>query len=731
MAEIQKELIEKRTANSKTFDLGNGRRQLVTHIGAIHYKDNYADESEQWKDIDLTWEDNRITKAPYDLIHEGNKIIVRDKKTDDISTIELLDIGGESIPIKAWERSKGLARVSGITTLENVALDTDLEIVAEPTRVRFAYILKSDKAPTDAQFRVTGKIPLQVSAQDEEGELHIETSLVNGKLTEELIPENQDRPIKYPVRIDPTLNLQVGAGSDDCHRRLTPSSWDLDFTEQLAGATTYDLYKEGGGMRFINITIPKDYTIDTAYLTLRAAYERSGTVCNSRISAEAIDDAPTFADDKTAFDARWANRTAARVDWDDIPGWTQNVDYNSPEIKPVIQEIVNRPGWAEGAIVIFWEDFDSRSTKADHCCRLARSYEGSTTYAPKLVATYSPPPVVATTVTTQAATNVQATTATGNGNVTDNGGENPDDRQIEWGTSTGVYTGGSCSAGAGGEGPFSCGLTGLPAGTTIYCRAKAHNSAGWGYGGEVTFLTKPAAPANVAATDGAHTDKVVITWTKSTGATGYQVYRDDTPLGWLGDVATFNDTGAGAPTITPGAAAASDGLYADKVALSLSGQSANNGATHTYKVRARNATGESVDSGTNTGYRGVGSLTYQWQRSAADSDADYSNIPGATTASYDDTGAPKTGGRYYRCVENATGATQQISSSDRGYRVGETTYDTMVGFPTGWVWEKCDYEVSEKCPVGLETSWAWKVPTLAGPDKTPQGSPTLFSWGSE
>ncbi|GAI89710.1 unnamed protein product, partial [marine sediment metagenome] len=134
-----------------------------------------------------------------------------------------------------------------------------------------------------------------------------------------------------------------------------------------------------------------------------------------------------------------------------------------------------------------------------------------------------------------------------------NGGENPDDRRIEWGTSTGVYTGGSCSAGAGGEGPFSCGMTGLPTGTTIYCRAKAHNSAGWGYGGEVTFLTKP----------------------------------------------------------------------------------------------------------------------------------------------------------------------------------GETTYDTMVGSPTGWVWEKCDYEVSEKCPVGLETSWAWKVPTLAGPDKTPQGSPTLFNWGSE
>ena len=165
------------------------------------------------------------------------------------------------------------------------------------------------------------------------------------------------------------------------------------------------------------------------------------------------------------------------------------------------------------------------------------------------------------------------------------------------------------------------------------------------------------------------TDGVVVTWTKSTGATGYQVYRDGVALGWLGDVATHNDTGAAAPTITAGSASASDGTYTAYVALSLSGQSANNGTTHTYKVRAKNATGESVDSGTNTGYRGIGSLTYQWQRSAADSDATYSNIDGATTASYNDTGAPADGsGRYYKCVENATGATQQISASNRGYR---------------------------------------------------------------
>ena len=66
------------------------------------------------------------------------------------------------------------------------------------------------------------------------------------------------------------------------------------------------------------------------------------------------------------------------------------------------------------------------------------------------------------------------------------------------------------------------------------------------------------------------------------------------------------------------------------------------------------------------------------QRSDADSDASYSDIVGATTASYNDTGAPADGsGRYYKVVENATGATQQTSTSNRGYR---STYSPSLTF---------------------------------------------------
>lgn len=278
-------------------------------------------------------------------------------------------------------------------------------------------------------------------------------------------------------------------------------------------------------------------------------------------------------------------------------------------------------------------------------------------------------PVVAPTVTTQAASSVEATTATCNGTITATGGGNATSVGCEWDIDSGApYANNPSTAGNYGAAPFTKSLTGLPSGTTIYARAFATNVGGTGYGSETSWLTKPAAPTGVAATDGTYTDKVTITWTKSTGATDYHVWRDSTDLGSAGDVATYNDTGAGVPTITAGSAGASDGTT-NYVELSLSGASANNGTTHTYKVVASNATGNSVDSSTDTGYRGVGSLTYQWQRSAADSDANYSDISGATTASYNDTGAPADGsGRYYKCVLNATGATQQTSSADRGYR---------------------------------------------------------------
>ncbi|GAF95069.1 unnamed protein product, partial [marine sediment metagenome] len=260
-------------------------------------------------------------------------------------------------------------------------------------------------------------------------------------------------------------------------------------------------------------------------------------------------------------------------------------------------------------------------------------------------------------VTALAASNIQTTTARLNGQISDDAGEACQYR-FRYKKSGGSYSytawTGSKTTGQ----TFYEDIDSLVIGSLYYFNAQAKNSVVEGvWGNELSFTTKPPAPTNVSATDGDYTDEVVITWIRSSGATQYQVYRDGVGLGWLGDVNAYDDNGADPPTITPGSASASDGAYVAYVKLILSGQSVNNGTTHTYKVRAKNDAGESGDSETDTGYRGHGELAYQWQRSSGDAPSGYSNIDGANTAIYYDTSAPADGGgRYYRCIEYAEGA---------------------------------------------------------------------------
>ncbi len=83
-------------------------------------------------------------------------------------------------------------------------------------------------------------------------------------------------------------------------------------------------------------------------------------------------------------------------------------------------------------------------------------------------------------------------------------------------------------------------------------------------------------------------------------------------------------------------------------------------------------------SGSNRGYRTTGGITYQWQRSAADADAAYGALGGATTDPYNDTTAPANGdGRWYYAELSATGTTTQDTTHDRGFRAVIATIATL------------------------------------------------------
>ena len=269
------ELIGKRTENAKTFDLGKGKFRQEICIGAVHYKDDYKDAKEQFKDIDLTWKDNKITKAPYTLERIGNKIIVFDKKTGQTGTIELTDIGATTLSAASFDSVK---------TAE-VVKDVDVEIIPAPDSIRFQTVIKDPTALAELKYNVTGDIPIKYSAVDADGDaVPLITSLEKGVLTESVdaksftSAKSDKTAIKYPIKIDPTLTVQ-GSGAD-CHVYQALPTTNLS-TETAVALYNYAGYVQRTIIKMSLSSLPAGSSISSSTLSLYY-YVYTGTNPNGK-----------------------------------------------------------------------------------------------------------------------------------------------------------------------------------------------------------------------------------------------------------------------------------------------------------------------------------------------------------------------------------------------------------------------------------------------------------------
>jgi hypothetical protein len=118
--------------------------------------------------------------------------------------------------------------------------------------------------------------------------------------------------------------------------------------------------------------------IRSAYVQFTADEKgRAGTSVTLR--AEAADNAAPFT--TSAFNLSTRPRTSASVNWS-VPAWTvfgaAGADQRTPDLSSVLQEVVNRAGWASGNAVVL--------TAAGSGRRTAESFEGGA--APVLHVTY-------------------------------------------------------------------------------------------------------------------------------------------------------------------------------------------------------------------------------------------------------------------------------------------------------------------------------------------------------
>jgi hypothetical protein len=108
------------------------------------------------------------------------------------------------------------------------------------------------------------------------------------------------------------------------------------------------------------------------------------------------------------------------------------------------------------------------------------------------------------TVDTPTSTNITYTTATLGGNVSNTNGANVTERGLYWSTINGFTPPGQGTKvsenGNWGTGTFTSSVSGMPAGSTIYFKAFATNSAGTGYSNEASFSTLALTTPGVTTT---------------------------------------------------------------------------------------------------------------------------------------------------------------------------------------------------------------------------------------
>lgn len=138
------------------------------------------------------------------------------------------------------------------------------------------------------------------------------------------------------------------------------------------------------GLRFLNITIPKGVTITSAKITHLAYVNKSGA-CSVTVYGDDVDSAAAFADN-VANRPQGKTRTTAAVAWS-IPAWTSGELYDSPDLKTIVQEIIDRAGWASGNNMSLMYIEDGLSSDF----RRFRAYDNTTTDCALLTIEYSTP----------------------------------------------------------------------------------------------------------------------------------------------------------------------------------------------------------------------------------------------------------------------------------------------------------------------------------------------------
>ena len=263
------ELVELRTRTSKTHDLGvrpDGRKRFAIDavIGALHYRENPADERAAWLDIDTRISNGEVRAAPYiGWVIPGKVAFRMESRWGGWHTVEL---AVPEAPMPRYDGNKAI--------WEDVFEDCDVVVEFGSCGMTMYRILKSERAPRefniliDQSSRPHAVLRDVQEAEDATGQrLRMVSSPIAGGRRERVLLEHPEglalKPLAYPIVDATTIDDQVDSDDDD--------AWEDKESTVVNDTGNEILYRSLNSdntiawARFEGVAIPQSATIDTCY----------------------------------------------------------------------------------------------------------------------------------------------------------------------------------------------------------------------------------------------------------------------------------------------------------------------------------------------------------------------------------------------------------------------------------------------------------------------------------
>lgn len=196
-----------------------------------------------------------------------------------------------------------------------------------PGTVTFA---NANAAATSATFSAAGSYVLRLTASDTALSAFDEVTI----------------NVQAASAVD--VDLAVSASNDDAEEfadgTMVRTSSDLELV--------FDGSNQTVGMRFVGVAVPRNATIVEAWVQFQVDEAQSEPTALT-ISAQAADNGAGFL--SASFNLSSRPRTAAAVGWSPQPWSTigeAGPNQRTPDLSPVVQEVVNRGGWNSGNAMV-------------------------------------------------------------------------------------------------------------------------------------------------------------------------------------------------------------------------------------------------------------------------------------------------------------------------------------------------------------------------------------------